>query len=401
MVLERLDSAIASNEWFSRFRGTKVQHLLTHSSDHKAILIKLDGITLRQNRPFKFELMWLREGSCSDTVIKVWGPSSQNANMLQIVGKIKACGEKLSTWSLQSFGSIKLQVEKISKLLSKAEIDAVKGRLDYEKVRILRSELNDLLDKESQMWQQRSRSLFLKCGDRNTNYFHSKASHRFRRNRISGLRDASNLRCTEDSVIRNIVCDYYQSLFTSSQPLDFVVILEAVKPSVSEVMNAQLLRPFLREEVEVAIKQMKPISALGPDSMPPLFYQYFWSLIDVDICSAVLDFLNNCKIPLEINSTNITLIPKFKSPELITDFRPISLCNVVYKIVSKVLANRFRDVLPSIISEYQSAFQAGRVIIDNILMAFETLHYMKHHQNGKSGLMALKLDMSKAYDWVE
>ena len=251
------------------------------------------------------------------------------------------------------------------------------------------------------MWQQRSRSLFLKCGDRNTNYFHSKASHRFCRNRISGLRDASNLRCTEDSVIRNIVCDYYQSLFTSSQPLDFVVILEAVKPSVSEVMNAQLLRPFLREEVEVAIKQMKPISAPGPDSMPPLFYQSFWSLIDVDICSAVLDFLNNCKIPLEINSTNITLIPKFKSPELITDFKPISLCNVVYKIVSKVLANRFRDVLPSIISENQSAFQAGRVIIDNILMAFETLHYMKHHQNGKSGFMALKLDMSKAYNRVE
>ena len=238
MVLERLDRAIASNEWFSRSSGTKVQHLLTHSSNHKAILIKLDGITPRLNRPFKFEQMWLREGGCSDMVIKVWGPSSQNANMLQIARKIKAYGEKLSTWSLQSFGSIKHQVEKISKLLSKAEIDAVKGRLDYEKVRILRLELNDLLDKESQMWQQQSRAFFLKCGDRNPNYFHSKASHRFRRNKISGLRDASNLWCTEDSVIRNIACDYYQSLFTSSQPLDFAVILEAVKPSVFEVMNA-------------------------------------------------------------------------------------------------------------------------------------------------------------------
>ena len=123
---------------------------------------------------------------------------------------------------------------------------------------------------------------------------------------------------------------------------------------------------------------MKPISAPSPDGMPPLFYQSFWSLIGVNICSAVLDCLNNCKIPLEINSTNITLIPKVKSPELITDFRPISLYNVVYKIVSKVLANRLRAILPSIISENQSAFQGGRVITDNILMAFETLHYMKH-----------------------
>ena len=166
-------------------------------------------------------------------------------------------------------------------------------------------------------------------------------------------------------------------------------------------MNTQLLRPFLREEVEVAIKEMKPTTAPGPDDMPPLFYQSFWSLIGEDICSTVLDCLNNCKIPKEINCTNITLIPKVKSPELISDFGPISLCNVVYEIVSKVLANRLKAILPHVISKNQSAFQAGRVISDKILMAFETLHYMKHQQKGKTRFMALKLDMSKTYDRVE
>lgn len=143
---------------------------------------------------------------------------------------------------------------------------------------------------------------------------------------------------------------------------------------------------------------MKPITAPGLNGMPPLFYQSFWSLIGEDICSAVLDCLENCKIPREIKCTNITLIPKVKSPELITDFSPISLCNVVYKIISKVLANRLKAILPYVISENQSAFEVGRVIIENIFMAFETLHYMKHHQKGKPGFMALKLDMSKAYD---
>ena len=166
------------------------------------------------------------------------------------------------------------------------------------------------------MWEQRSRALFLQCGDRNTSSFHSKASHRSRRNRISGRMDASNDWCTSDWEISKIACEYYQSLFTSSHPLDFSRILEAVKPSVSESMNAQLLCPFLREEVEVVVKQMKPISAPGPDGMPPLFYQSFWSLIGVDITSAVLDCLNNCKIPLEINSTNITLIPRSNLPSL-------------------------------------------------------------------------------------
>ena len=137
--------------------------------------------------------------------------------------------------------------------------------------------------------------------------------------------------------------------------------MEAVQPSVSEDMNTHLLRPFIKEEVEAAIKEMKPITAPGPDGMPPLFYQYFWSLIGEDICAAVLDCLNNCKIPREINCTNITLIPKVKSPELITEFRPISLCNVVYKIVAKVLANILKAILPHVISENQSVFQAGRL----------------------------------------
>ena len=177
--------------------------------------------------------------------------------------------------------------------------------------------------------------------------------------------------------------------------------MEAVQPSVTEDMNIRLLRPFIKEEVVAALKEMKPIIAPSPDGMPHLFYQTFWSLIGDNICAVVLDCLNNCKIPREINYTNITLIPKVKSPELICDFRSISLCNVVYKIVSKVLANRLKAILQFVIYENQSAFQAGRVITDNILMAFETLHYMKHHQRGKLGFMALKLDMSKAYEWVE
>ena len=97
----------------------------------------------------------------------------------------------------------------------------------------------------------------------------------------------------------------------------------------------------------------------------------------------------------------MTLIPKVKNPEQVIEFRPIALCNVLYKLVSKVLANRLKKILPSIISETQSAFQSDKAISDNILVAFETLHHMKTNNSGKNGFMTMKLDMSKAYDRVE
>jgi hypothetical protein len=102
-----------------------------------------------------------------------------------------------------------------------------------------------------------------------------------------------------------------------------------------------------------------------------------------------------------INEIHFCLIPKVSSPSRVTDYRPISLCNVIYKLISKVLANRFKEVLPSIISPEQSAFIPGRLISDNIMVAFEALHTINSRIKGNEGFMALKLNMSKAYDRIE
>ena len=150
-----------------------------------------------------------------------------------------------------------------------AKLEAARGG-DQLAVKSLQMEINSLLDKESQMWQQRSRALFLKCGDRNTAYFHSKASQQFRRNRISGLKNNMNVWCTKESQIRNIAFEYYQALFSSSAPSDFDEVLSKVQPSVTDEMNSLLLQQFDKEEVVAAMKQMAPITAPGPDGMPPI-----------------------------------------------------------------------------------------------------------------------------------
>ena len=166
-------------------------------------------------------------------------------------------------------------------------------------------------------------------------------------------------------------------------------------------MNQELTREFMAKEVEIALKQMAPLKSPGLDGMPPLFYQNYWSLVGNDVIDAILSFLTSGTLPDLLCHSFITLIPKVKNPEFISQYRPICLSNVLYRIFSKVLANRLKRILPQIVSEQQSAFMTDRLISDNIMVAFETLHYMRNHNSGKVGYMALKLDMSKAYDRVE
>jgi hypothetical protein len=127
----------------------------------------------------------------------------------------------------------------------------------------------------------------------------------------------------------------------------------------------------------------------------------FWELFGDDSSQEILQALNSGIIPEGWNDTTIVLIPKVDAPELVTQFRPISLCNVIYKIISKMLALRLKAILPEVISPMQSAFVPGRLITDNVLVAYESIHMIKNKRAGTNGACAVKLDMHKAYDRVE
>ena len=144
-------------------------------------------------------------------------------------------------------------------------------------------------------------------------------------------------------------------------------------------MNASLTRAFTIEEVEAVVKEMAPLKAPGLNGMPPLFYQSYWSLVGSDVSQSILHYLNTSTLPQSLGHSFITLIPEVKNPEYVSQFRPISLSNVLYRIFAKVLANRLKKIMPLLISEHQSSFLSDRLISDNILVAFETLHHMRNH----------------------
>jgi hypothetical protein len=141
--------------------------------------------------------------------------------------------------------------------------------------------------------------------------------------------------------------------------------------------------------------------APGPDGFPARFLQRNWGLLRDDIVKAVQRFFHDGIMPAEVNDTAIVLIPKKNDPEELKDFRPISLCNVIFKVISKCLVNRLRPILQDIISPTQSAFIPGRLITDNALMAFECIHSIQSGSAARRNFCAYKLDLAKAYDRVD
>ncbi|XP_010495306.1 PREDICTED: uncharacterized protein LOC104772378 [Camelina sativa] len=154
-------------------------------------------------------------------------------------------------------------------------------------------------------------------------------------------------------------------------------------------------------EVKQALFMMHPDKAPGPDGMTALFFQKAWTVVKDDLVALVNRFFEEGEFDKSLNQTHICLIPKVAKPTRMAELRPISLCNVGYKILSKVLCNRLKWFLPGLISETQSAFVSGRLISDNILIAQEMFHGLRTNNSCKGKFMAIKTDMSKAYDRVE
>ena len=148
-------------------------------------------------------------------------------------------------------------------------------------------------------------------------------------------------------------------------------------------MNLALLQAFQAIEIKKALKQMHPFMAPSPDGMPPLFYQHFWPTVNFVVIQTVLDFRNHGVAPPKFHETHFVLIPKNKNLKRVTDYKPISLCNVAYKLASKAVANRMKRVLKDIVGENQSAFVAERLITDNVLVAHEVMNHINRKRKGK------------------
>jgi hypothetical protein len=181
------------------------------------------------------------------------------------------------------------------------------------------------------------------------------ASAKRKRNTISNLRREDGEVVTTQQQLCGVATNYFEHLFENGGTASSAG-LEHISHVVNSEDNNMLLAPFHIAEFKKALFSMHSDKAPGPDGLNPAFYKRFWHLCEVELYHAATTWLNNGSFPLQIMDTTIVLIPKKDNPETMRDLRPISLCNVIYKIISKVLANRLKPLLPKCISQEQSAF---------------------------------------------
>eukprot|EP00253_Pinus_taeda_P002455 PITA_02455 len=289
--------------------------------------------------------------------------------------RLKHIKGRLKEWNKNEFGNIfkaKGEVEK--KLKEINQILIIEGYTEERKeiAESLQHEWENRCLQEEIFWRQKSRIQWIKEGEQNTKFFRrSTIAHR-NNNRIVKLTDHHGVERNTHEEMEEVLVQHFQRIaeeITADRSQFTKKFTQYIPKLISKEDNYNLNRPVTEEELEEVITEMHNGKAPGPDGFNVDFFKTCWRIIKHDI-----------------------LEEKATSPD---KFRTIALCNVVYKIISKVIANRLKPLLPTLVSEEQTGYVERRQILDNIIQAHEVVHSLI---TNKQGGMIIQLDIVKAYD---
>ncbi|CAN0827314.1 LINE-1 retrotransposable element ORF2 protein [Linum grandiflorum] len=208
-------------------------------------------------------------------------------------------------------------------------------------------------------------------------------SHK-RKNYIRKLQDPNGIPQADEDSKQSIATQYFQQLFSSDLPLGFFPshLCPNFSKHVHPEANNNLVRHVSNSEIRNATFSIGINKAHGADGFSSCFFRHHWDLIKDELCGAVRSFFASGFMLKNINQAIIALLPKVKNPNSMAQFRPISLCQVLYKITSKILAKRLAKQLPHIIGVHQTGFVRERRITDNIIVAHEIMTFLKRKRHG-------------------
>ena len=400
---KRLDRMLTNDTWTLRFPSVFYQCLTPRTSDHSPMVVNGDN-QQRFGGMFRFDNFLTLSPDFIHSVQSIWQQQIVGVPMFSVTRKLKAL-KPIFREQRRNKGDLSHNVELARGFLEQAQVLVSSHRQD-ELILLLehcsRLVYAKAAELERIMLQQRAKMEWMKGGDQCSRVFFRKIAQRRTATRILQINDSQGITITEPNAVIHEFISYYQSLLGGDRR-QRVMDLRFLRPWARHIITTEeaghLLEPFSAEDIKKAVFDIGEDKAPGPDGYSSGFYKKAWPVVGQEITKAVLDFFSTGKLLKQINSTILTVIPKVHSPTSVADFRPISCCNVLYKIIAKLIVQKLSVILDKIISPCQAAFVPGRSIGDNVMLAEEL--FTGYNQARLPPRCALKVDIRKAYDTVE
>eukprot|EP00253_Pinus_taeda_P028094 PITA_28094 len=403
-ISARLDRFMVQGSIMMKKKIIITKILAKLASDHKPIQLLLEDEKDLGPIPFRFSPLWIEKEGFEETIKAAWGKPVLGSPSYVWEQKLKATKLALKNWVKKTVHppteQRKESVQAIQNLQTEMEnIDITADLLEKETK--AQCSAHHTFRKEEEYWRLKSRSLWLKTGDRNTSYFHRQYKARVIRNHIAEIKTPEGRVCNSYHQIKAAAENYFRNLYRKenhSNDEEIVDFMTNIPKLISYEENAELCRPATEEEITKVVWAMDADKAPGPDGFSVHFYKACWQIIKLDLFKMISRFMEKAKVGGGTNSTYLALIPKESNPETFSRFRPISLCNTSYKILAKLIANRIKPLLNKLISPSQGGFVEGRNITDNVIHVQEIIHSSKRR---KEKGMLVKLDMASTFDKVD
>jgi hypothetical protein len=374
--------------------------------NHHPICLSIEGPQRVTAAPFKFNCSWIGDLSFNTLVKKTWAEMmdwSNSSTILLLIEKLKYLKQKVIYWQVKKQQAMKanlVQVEEQIATLFHNNPSHIFNAEDINLLHELTHKKNKILAHEEATWRLRSRAIWIEKGDKNTSFFHKYASQRRNHNTIWDLTDDDGNAAITDWELHSLAFNHFRTQYQASETENIDVqydVLQLVMRFFNESKNQNLGKPVTLEELKDTIDKMPKDKSPGPDGWTQELFQHFFEIMGMDMLNVVEESRLTGKILGALNATFFTLIPKSSKPVNFNDFRPIALCNFMYKVISKTIANRLKDTLAKCISFEQFGFLKDRLIFDAVGITQESLHSAKLK---KLNAVILKLDLKRAYDSV-